>query len=103
MSSLSDVPPVDTMHSTFMCFPAPRTMIWERQLSGRNENEHLNVYNRVSLFQAGNDKCCRLAVPFLAGQEHFDSASAGDCPLLNGEGRSKPFSKIPISSSRFKK
>lgn len=77
----------------------------QRQLPSWDENHSLNhILARIHLFKNRNTKSSRLTGPVLRACENITTGERDwQRSSWIGEGRSKPFSKIPIKSSRLRK
>jgi len=106
MSSLREVPPVLTMTCTFMCLPSSLhtcDVCSASSLVGTSTRTWMHV-RVVSVFSnEGMRKEAVFPVPFLARAKMSRPARAtGMASSWIGDGFSKPFSKMPMSSSRLR-
>mmetsp|Transcript_35419 Transcript_35419/g.85719 ORF Transcript_35419/g.85719 Transcript_35419/m.85719 type:complete len:247 (-) Transcript_35419:423-1163(-) len=107
ISSLRDVPPVVTIHWTPICFPISLTMadVWSANSRVGIKMRTWICLRSVSVFSRhGMMYAAVLPVPFLARAKTLRSCRMiGIASSWIGDGRSNPFSNIPMRSSRFKK
>ena len=107
MSSFSDVPPVVTITWTPRCLPSSLVTcdVWSASSRVGTSKTAWITFLVTSVFsRTGMVNAAVLPVPFLARAKMSRPVSAiGMDSSWIGDGRSNPFSKMPMRSSRLRK
>mmetsp|Transcript_11721 Transcript_11721/g.32959 ORF Transcript_11721/g.32959 Transcript_11721/m.32959 type:complete len:270 (-) Transcript_11721:273-1082(-) len=106
MSSLSIVPPVETITDRPQCFPNSLHTCDVCSASSRvgtRMSTWISFLVGSALFSAGITNAAVFPVPFFAlARMSLPDSAIGMAFSWMGDGHSKPFSKIPMSNSRFR-